>query len=296
MKTRRLSIFSVCILFATVAGTIAFRTFSVFGSMAGHTIPAKTLPPAWVRSLHPNYPYSVIAGGAYNPSELSSARKVDQVVQEHYLDFDMKTVRMEQLTADRFQYVSYRRKEKIFWTKKKLRIPKGELLLTDGRNFARARCGNRLSENPHSQISPDEPSAALLTMPPVEENQLSQLGLAPAPPIGELPPATRQTLMPVLTTGAIPGTLPVDMPPIEPVSPIYPVPTGGFFLPPSAPKTPIQPPTVNPVIPPSNTPPTVTPVPEPSSVYLFVITFVVSLYGLTRLAREDGFEKEQREE
>jgi hypothetical protein len=68
------------------------------------------------------------------------------VVKTHYGDFVVPRVKFVRTSEDRYAYVSYRRHDQVLWTQQKLRIPKGELLLTDGTNLARARCGNRLSE------------------------------------------------------------------------------------------------------------------------------------------------------
>ncbi len=45
-------------------------------------------------------------------------------------------------------YVSYRIGNKVFWTKHKLALRKGEAMLSDGTNMARTRCGNRISVLP----------------------------------------------------------------------------------------------------------------------------------------------------
>src|SRR5262249_43345252 len=42
-------------------------------------------------------------------------------------------------------YASYRIGDDIYWTKHKLRLPEGEMVLTDGVNTIRARCGNMLA-------------------------------------------------------------------------------------------------------------------------------------------------------
>jgi len=56
-------------------------------------------------------------------------------------------------------------KDQVYWTKKKLRIPKGELLWSDGTSYARARCGNRLSDQPHDPPAAAEPEEAVLSLP-----------------------------------------------------------------------------------------------------------------------------------
>jgi len=291
MKILRYLLFAVCALVAGVMIRYAADKFSVYGSIAGHTAPLKAPIPAYTRSLHPNYPYSIIPGGAYSAAELRSADRDDPVVKDHYADFDMKKAQMVQLTDDRYQYVSYRLRKKIYWTKKKLRIPKGELLLTDGASWARARCGNRLSDKPHKQVSVHEPPAKALSMP------LMQLGtpmeLAETPALGDLlsiPPVDIDRFPPVLPPSSAP--LPPEFPPLGPTPPIIPIPIyppGGTPPPPVGVPPPSVPPGLPPppgtppvVIPPTDNPP-VSAVPEPKAIYLFLVTFVVSLYGLTRM-------------
>ena len=158
MKIRRLLILMLCALAAGLALRYAIQKRSLYGSISGHTAALKEPLPAYARALRPNYPYSIIPGGAYSNAELQYADREDLVVKEHYSDFDVKRARMVQLTEDKYQYASYRKKNQVYWTKKKLRIPKGEILLTDGPSFARARCGNRLSEKP--QTPGQQPRAA----------------------------------------------------------------------------------------------------------------------------------------
>jgi hypothetical protein len=100
------------------------------------------------RALRPNFPYSVIPGGVYSVAELRQRQASDSAVRDHYTDFAMDRARLVTLRDDQMAYVSYRRQGQILWTTRKLRIPKGEMLLTDGRNYARTRCGNRLSSIP----------------------------------------------------------------------------------------------------------------------------------------------------
>jgi hypothetical protein len=298
MKIRRLLVFVVCALAAVATFRFGIQKFAVSGTFASHTAPLKEPIPAYTRSLHPNFPYSIIPGGAYSAAELRYADQEDPVVKEHYADFNMKNARMVQLTDDRFQYVSYRLKQKVYWTKKKLRIPKGEVLLTDGGNFARARCGNRLSETPHyNQVSAQEPPLAALSLPPMELG--TPMELAETPALGELsanPPLDTGKFPPVLPPGSVP---PPELPPLVPVLPAIPaMPIIPVLFPPvTPPSTPTGTPTSNPppplvnppptivtppVIPPVENPPVST-VPEPKAVYLFLVTFVLSLYGLTRM-------------
>ncbi len=269
--------------------------------IAGHTVPAVDFPGEMTAATRPVYPFSVIAGGAYSPGELRFADRKDPIVRSHYADFNMAKVKPVQLTADRYEYVSYRLKNKVFWTKKKLRIPKGELLLTDGVNYARTRCGNRLSDKPQAAISPDEPDDKLLSMPPADP-QLPLNSALPGPsPLGGL---TKPENLPFnTTTGAgsppEPGTVsksyqqPVGgPPPVLPVGGVASAPVGGPILAtgggtPGSPATPGSPTAPGTPQPPANpTPPDITPVPEPKSIYLFLLTFVLSSWAIVRMNRK----------
>src|SRR6202011_2967026 len=111
------------------------------------------------------YPYSVIAGGAQSPQELREAAAVDPVVAQHYADFDITKARRVTLDAPKLMYVSYRIGNKVFWTKHKLALRKGEAMLSDGNNMARTRCGNRVSVLPMRPNAPAEPSSSELEAP-----------------------------------------------------------------------------------------------------------------------------------
>ncbi len=245
--------------------------------------------PAVVRSLRPNYPYSVIAGGAYSAAELRYAVDKDSLVREHYGDFNLRDARLVTLTDERYQYVSYRLHNRVFWTRKRLRIPKGEVLLTDGTNFARTRCGNRLSNKAAPNTTAEEPMARMLSLPAFRPELLKtgEVTLAPAPPLGELAqnfpvlPFEMPTLAPYLpATGNNAGGPPAVWAPIGPFLPIVPI-TGGYVPPGQIPPTiPIAP-----LIEPPGSPPIVAEVPEPASLYLFGITLAVSLWLLTRMMR-----------
>jgi hypothetical protein len=95
---------------------------------------------------HPYYPYSVIPGGAHTREELQRALASDSTAAKHYSDFVVKTTRIVTLDKDRQYYVSYRVGDKVYWTHRAVTIRRGEQLLFDGVHYARARCGNRLSE------------------------------------------------------------------------------------------------------------------------------------------------------
>ena len=179
-----------------VAGFLALSAMSSFQvwrlqphnaePLSRHTAKTADRPSSLIRSLRPSYPYSVIAGGAYSPEEFRYAHTRDAVVRAHYSDFNVDHVSLVRLTDDRLEYVSYRVKNQVYWTKKKLRIPRGELLLTDGVQYARARCGNRLSDKPHTATNLHEPDLQL-SLPPISYDLLPRLDLAEPPGVGGLP-------------------------------------------------------------------------------------------------------------
>jgi hypothetical protein len=299
MKSR---FFAICLTVLAVLAAIRLMNRNApqfqFGTLHAHTKPAIGQPSAIVRALRPNFPYSVIAGGAYSPGELRFADSKDAIIRAHYADFDISRAKMMTLTDDRFEYVSYRVKNQIFWTKKKLRIPKGELLVSDGHNFARARCGNRLSDQPHeTAASAHEPDSALLSLPPVSLETLPNLAFAEPPALNEIPPAVipaesrsgaaaplPEYSRPLVPLGSIWVGRPVVGGGLVPISPALApiVSTGGTPAPPTPPGiTPLPPP----VMPPS--PPPVTPIPEPGTIYLFLISLVVSVWMLLRISPKD---------
>jgi hypothetical protein len=279
------------------------------GSISGHTIPAKDAPSALIRSLRPVYPYSVIAGGIYSQQELASANMRDAVVRAHYSDFNARQAKLVQLTDDRYQYASYRVKDQVYWTRKKLRIPKGELLWSDGNSYARARCGNRLSDQPHDPTMAAEPAEALLTLPPFRPEMLAKLDLTdPAPLNGGSaaePVPNEKGAAPTAAPVAAPiGPLWGPGPAVFPVSPMItssggaPAVSGGSPSvsggsggggSPSATPTPITP--LTPVPPPS-----VSPVPEPGSAfYLFFLSLAASLWAIWKLSPKEQAESEDSE-
>jgi PEP-CTERM motif len=111
------------------------------------------------------YPYSIIPGGAKSAAELRDAAAHDPVVAEHYAGFDYSRARVIEVSAPRLVYLSYRRKDRIYWTRKQASLPPGEKLLTDGRITARTRCANQVSVLPKAETSPEEPTIAELERP-----------------------------------------------------------------------------------------------------------------------------------
>ena len=115
------------------------------------------------------FPYSVIPGGAQSAQELRNALSHDPLAAAHYADFDLSKTRVVQLESDREVYVSYRLNDRIYWTNKRLKLSKGESVITDGKNEARTRCGNRLSDVAVAPTSAKQPPDLTLDPLPLPE-------------------------------------------------------------------------------------------------------------------------------
>lgn len=114
------------------------------------------------------YPYSVIPGGVRDAVELREIAARDYVVRRHFAGFDFNRARLVRSDKAREVYLSYRIRDRVFWTRKKVRLLAAELLLTDGKITARTRCGNQVSETPKGEVSDEEPETDLLDQPVTE--------------------------------------------------------------------------------------------------------------------------------
>jgi hypothetical protein len=123
------------------------------------------------------YPYSVVPGGIRNAAELREAAARDYAIRRHYAQFDFEHARMLRATEARAVYLSYRIRNTVFWTRKRVRLQVGELLLTDGNITARARCGNQISDVARPEVSNEEPDEDVLDQP------VAAVDLPAAPPI-----------------------------------------------------------------------------------------------------------------
>jgi len=111
------------------------------------------------------YPYSVIPGGVRSAEDLRQLSQHDPVVGIHYDGFDFQHARIVQLDQPKLVYLSYRMGDRIYWTRKRVSLHKGEMLITDGIIFARLRCANRVSEVPQPGVSAEEPPAGKFEEP-----------------------------------------------------------------------------------------------------------------------------------
>ena len=153
----------------------------------------------------PVYPYSVVPGGVRDAGELKWAAEHDPVVRAHYAGFDYDHARAVRLVLARTVYVSYRIGNKVYWTRHRVTLKKGETVITDGKITARSRCGNRVEEVPQQATSSLEPPASkfdepvqpatgtALAVPPLPFesallNRPALPGFGPAPPLGLVDP------------------------------------------------------------------------------------------------------------
>jgi hypothetical protein len=267
-----------------VVAALAWRTTSSLRVLDGWDQPlpfsADASPPAVeqvadsrVGEDRPTYPFSVIPGGAHTPDALRDAVARDPVVAAHYDGFDVEAARVTRLDAPRAAYVSYRMGQNVFWTRRKITVPAGEPLLTDGRRLARTRCGNQIADDP-GVTAPDEPSPALLDTPlPNSAGTTSPFSLARAYDLSGLPslaPGVAGVVPvasdPIMAGGAV--AVPIPFPfAIPPGSSGGTGPGEPPVCPPENPTTPPVPPTEPPPVPPTNPPPpeppTNPPPPEP---------------------------------
>jgi len=208
------------------------------------------------------YPYSVVPGGVRSAAELENAATHDPVVAEHYNGFDYKHARLVEVSQPKLVYLSYRRGDHIYWTRKQASLRVGEKLLTDGHKTARTRCGNQISVLPQAETSPQEPTIAELDRPDAVASGREEL---------------------------FPSNLSTDLFPLDPETPLSAPgnaflggpPPGGFMpVPIGGGSGPVTLPTGN-GCPPNNTnnskncqhtppPPPPPPVPEPGTIVLMV--------------------------
>jgi hypothetical protein len=133
------------------------------------------------------YRYSVIPGGVKSVEELKNAIAKDPIVSAHYAAFHLSRARIIRLDRERSLHVSYRLGDHVYWTKRKLKIAKGEILITDGVRTARTRCGNLISATMLPPVFPGEPAVREMDTPQDPRDMDFQIGSGPQPD----PPVTQ---------------------------------------------------------------------------------------------------------
>lgn len=177
---KRAAIAALLLCFAAAGGAV-FSHFQHARTLKYVTTMSDARVPFVEASLRPKYPYSVIPGGVYSSAELQQAIKKDPSLGNHYAGFDVNKSKLVRLTENHYGYVSYRIKNQIFWTRRRVKLPKGEVLLSDGSQYVRCRCGNRISDKAQVTVAPLEPLEAALSLPPMTLDNLADFDFAEAP-------------------------------------------------------------------------------------------------------------------
>jgi hypothetical protein len=172
-KSSRLKKRLAAVAMAGVAGSAVVLALSVLwrtsepqqaAPVVAATTPAASrpasysLPLAALKKSRRIYPYSIIPGGVSEQGELVRVMKSDKVVAAHYAAFDVSKVREVTVSKPRAVYVSYRKRDKVYWTANKLMLAEGETLLSDGSSEIRTRCGNRISDVPQLPVEVKGPT------------------------------------------------------------------------------------------------------------------------------------------
>jgi len=174
------------------------------------------------------FPFSIVPGGILNRQDVESKVDADQTVKSHYGGIQVDKLKPYRLTQPAHGYVSYRVGNRVFWTSKRLYLKPGEMLLSDGANLLRARCGNRLSSTPQAPVMPvGEPTQAALDLPSYDLPNFQGLpgdlpafklqGNAPQPlaaMTAKVPEEVFSVAPPVIKPGMIGGGLPGGLPSI----------------------------------------------------------------------------------
>ena len=141
------------------------KVTSSSGSVTSYILDSQHPPKIQPRNRRLVYPYSIVPGGVTSPDELREAAAHDSVVASHYSGFNYRRAHLVEVKQAQKVYLSYRLRNKVYWTVRQAILHPGEKLLTDGNLTARTRCGNQVSVLPQALTSPEEPTLAELDRP-----------------------------------------------------------------------------------------------------------------------------------
>jgi len=149
------------------------------------------------------YRNSVIPGGVHSAAELATAVQRDAVIKAHYANFDVAAAQLVQVKQSRLVHVSYRIGDQIYWTKNKVRLALGEELLSDGTHLVRARCGNRIADEPEGPVLDNEPAPEVLDAVFVSADDLidPSASMKAVSTVGASPPVVAATTTQVVIPG-----------------------------------------------------------------------------------------------
>ncbi|MGH9356193.1 MAG: hypothetical protein ACRD10_08700 [Terriglobia bacterium] len=175
---------ATCVALASFSTTPSLSKFSAH-SMLRRAVDfgKRSFEKQWSKQQFVVYPYSIVAGGIHSQQELRQAIGSDPVAAGQYASFNLAKTRVAALRHDEYAYVSFRVGDDVYWTRGKVKLRKGEMLITDGKNFGRARCGNRLSKTARLPFYRDERLVKTLDAPmkPGVETEAFTMTAAPDP-------------------------------------------------------------------------------------------------------------------
>lgn len=188
--------------------------------------------------------FAVVCGGLRTTAEIMSAIL-------SYPNITFGAMSESTMPADGYFFVAYKKSGKIYYTKHKVLVHKGERILTDGKHAILMRCGNLILldidlANPTSDVEPSPTDLGGVAAPETET------------PVAVMPPAPPET--------SPETSAPISTPPgeISP-TPILPLPGGLCCTGPSNPGTPKP-----------------TPVGEPST-FLLTLAGIFSIFLMVRI-------------
>lgn len=191
---------------------------SMIAEMTRHGLRAATNElelPLDIRMRRPVFPYSVVPSGLRSLRDAADSIDSDPVVALHYRDLHIENLVLRRTAAPVDVFVSYRVQDAIYWTSGRVHLAKGELVLVDGKNVIRARCGNRIA----FELPPEAPKAPPLE-PPLE---VFEYGLpppfSPGEPPGEGPPEPVPESWPPVLIAPVPCCTGFVGPPNQPIAP-----------------------------------------------------------------------------
>ncbi len=172
------------------------------------------------------YPYSIVAGGVHDARQLREAIETDPVAAEHYSGFDLAKARVVRLQHDEYAYVSFRVGNGVYWTSHRLKLSKGEALLTDGEHYIRTRCGNQVSQTAQRPIYKHEPTAEVLNTAMSIDPEGQIVAFATQPLEGSLPGAPGLENQFIPPSGGLGQTTPTPAGGSNDFIPFFPAPVG----------------------------------------------------------------------
>jgi hypothetical protein len=113
----------------------------------------------------------------------------DPQLMVHYRNFDWNRAQIFENQADSFSSVLYKKNGGIYWTRKQLRIRKGEKILTDGKVLIRTYCCNQLALVPVGPFLPPDLEPPPEEIQPPEAPAIPEFPFALIPPTLDIPPS-----------------------------------------------------------------------------------------------------------